>query len=229
MFSITLKRSAATLGVVAGLLAAAAPANAQFWQGMSLRSQAPINVEPQMSLTGWPDSPINDSHSASAQIGPGMVGAKSPTDPASGFTPPIGTDKGSLIILAGTADDQMSLTEHEGAAFRGEVTGLEPNALGTQVGSEGVKAPKPPASSERPTESISFNYLKAAGTETGNPERSGSALASSRAGAFAIELEGKIVKAPASPTSLVFTSVSNVAVATAVVGGLVPGGAIVSA
>ena len=37
------------------------------------------------------------------------------------------------------------------------------------------------------------------------------------------------VKAPASPTSVVFTSVSNVAVATAVVGGIVPGGAIVSA
>ena len=44
MFSITLKRSAATLGVVAGLLAAAAPANAQFWEGMSLKSQAPISA-----------------------------------------------------------------------------------------------------------------------------------------------------------------------------------------
>ena len=134
MFSI--KRSAATLGVVAGLLAAAAP--------------------------------------ASAQIMPGMVGVKAPTDPAGGFIAPIGSDKGSL---------------------------------------------------------------KAAGTETGNPERSGPALASSRAGAFALELEGKIVgakapvpasclvdfasgvcyfhtlKAPASPTSMVFTSVSNVTTA----------------
>jgi hypothetical protein len=42
---------------------------------------------------------------------------------------------------------------------------------GTQVGSEGVKAPKPRASREEPTESISFNHLRAAGTETGNPER----------------------------------------------------------
>jgi hypothetical protein len=33
MFSITLKRSAATLGVVAGLLAAAAPASAQILDG----------------------------------------------------------------------------------------------------------------------------------------------------------------------------------------------------
>jgi hypothetical protein len=33
MFSITLKRSAATLGVVAGLLAAAAPASAQILEG----------------------------------------------------------------------------------------------------------------------------------------------------------------------------------------------------
>lgn len=173
MPSSTLKRSAATLGVLAGLLAAAGPASAQFWEGESLRSQAPINVEPhtpqitngnaddQMSLTG-PEA------TASAQIMPGMVGVKSPTDPASGYTPPIGTDRGS-----------------------------------------------------------------------------------SRAGAFALELEGKIVgtkapvpasclvdfasgvcyfhtvKAPARPTSMVFTSVSNVT--TAVVGGVVPGGAIISA
>ena len=41
MFSTTLKRSAATLGVLAGVLTAAAPAGAQFWQGQSLRSQAP--------------------------------------------------------------------------------------------------------------------------------------------------------------------------------------------
>ena len=70
MPSSTLKRSAATLGVLAGLLAAAAPANAQFWQGESLRSQVPINVEPhtpqmtngnaddQMSLTG-PEAPAS--------------------------------------------------------------------------------------------------------------------------------------------------------------------------
>jgi hypothetical protein len=70
MFTITLKRSAATLGVVAGLLAAAAPAGAQILDG-------PIM---------W------------------------------------GTPRANL------------------------------NALGTQVGSEGLKAPK------------------AAGTETGNPE-----------------------------------------------------------
>jgi hypothetical protein len=38
----------------------------------------------------------------------------------------------------------FGLTEHEGAAFRGEMTGLEPNALGTQIGSEGVKASTTP-------------------------------------------------------------------------------------
>jgi hypothetical protein len=42
MLSSTLKRSTATVSiVVAGLLAAAGPANAQFWEGKSLTSQAP--------------------------------------------------------------------------------------------------------------------------------------------------------------------------------------------
>ena len=59
MLSITLRRSAATLGVVlAGLLAAAAPAGAQFWEGTSLRSQA--------------------AGPASAQVLPGMMGVKAP-------------------------------------------------------------------------------------------------------------------------------------------------------
>ena len=95
-----------------------------------------------------------------------------------------------------------------------DVEAIDFNALGTQVGSEGVKAPKPPASSEKPTESISFNYLKAAGTETGNPERKGSFNAS---GGW-------------DPThALNSQGIALHAVATAVVGGVVPGGAIVSA
>ena len=139
MLSITLKRSAATLGVVAGLLAAAGPANASAGTAIGVGDDAlSVKAEP---------APGTQSRSA-LHLEDISMGVKSPTDPASGFIAPIGSDKGSL---------------------------------------------------------------KAAGTETGNPERSGPALARSRAGAFALELEGKIVKAPASPTSVVFTSVSNVA------------------
>jgi hypothetical protein len=104
MPSITLKRSAATLGVVAGLLVAAAPASAQILDGPLM----------------W-ETPRTNS-----------------------------LDIKAVVVLIGANDYGFA---------------------GTQVGSEGVKAPKPPASSEEPTESISFNYLKAAGTETGNPER----------------------------------------------------------
>jgi hypothetical protein len=101
MFSITLKRSAAAIGVAAGLLAAAGPASAMDYMG----------------------SPVV------------TYSVKAPT------TPPA---NGFIIDFSHTD----------------------------------VKAPKPPASSEEPTESISFNYLKTAGTETGNPERKGSVNAS---------------------------------------------------
>jgi hypothetical protein len=119
MFSITLKRAAATLGVVAGLLAAAAPASAQ-------------------SL-------------------PGMIGLK-----------------------AGS--------------------------------SEGVKAPVPATCLVDFASGVC--YFKAAGTETGNPERKRSLNAS---GGW-------------DPTHELSTQgIAPHAVATAVVGGVVPGGAIVSA
>ena len=118
MFSIALKRSAATLGVVAALLAAAAPASAQILDGPILRNAPRAN-------NTW---------------GP--------------------------IVYVGTSGGGLTLARN-----LNDIEAIDLNALGTQVGSEGVKAPKPPASSERPTESISFNHLKAAGTETGNPER----------------------------------------------------------
>jgi hypothetical protein len=135
MFSI--KRSAASLGIVAGLLAAAAP--------------------------------------ASAQVLPGMVGVKSPTDPASGYTPPIGTDKGSLAAAEQGVWGPIVYVGHAGVGARGVdvsadhleyyivTNNNDPDAMatafdaksakeglyfktasptdGTQVGSEGVKAP----------------------------------------------------------------------------------------
>ena len=138
MFSITLKRSAAAIGVAAGLLATAGPASA---------------------MDDYMGSPVV------------TYSMKAPTTP---------TANGFIIDFAHTD----------------------------------VKAPKPPASSEEPTESTSFNYRKAAGTETGNPERKGSVNAS---GGW-------------DPThALNSQGIALHAVATAVVGGLVPGGAIVSA
>ena len=217
MFSITLKRSAATLSiVVAGLLAAAGPANAQFWEGMSLMSQAPrtnsVSGQEMMNALRSANAPANAvTASISAQSGLERIAAPDWD----------GSNKQSAYFLELSFDAKSA---KEGLYFKAP----GPTA-GTQVGSEGVKSPTDPASGYTPPIGTDKGSLKAAGTETGNPEHSGPALASSRAGAFALELEGKIVKAPASPTSLVFTSVSNVAVATAVVGGLVPGGAIVSA
>ena len=88
MPSTTLKRTAAALGVLAGLLAAAAPAGAQILDGPVL----------------W-DTPRANT----------------------------GLEIKAVVVLIGANDYGFA---------------------GTQVGSEGVKAPKPPA-----------------GTETGNPER----------------------------------------------------------
>jgi hypothetical protein len=109
MFSTTIKRSVATLGVVAGLLVIAGP--------------------------------------ASAQVMPGMIGVKAPSK----ATDPTGTGVSLTLDVAGSEVFELNrfgLTEHEGAAFRGELVGLEPSALGTQVGSEGVKdqAPGPESS-----------------------------------------------------------------------------------
>ena len=113
MLSTTINRSVAALGVVAGLLAAAVPASAQL----------------------------------------------PPT--TNGYTPPVGSNKGNLATdPSSEVDNQMkgiSAKELADAAkapassnqvftsvsnvFKGEVIGLEPNALGTQVGSEGMMAP----------------------------------------------------------------------------------------
>ena len=91
MFSVTLKRSAATLGVVAGLFTAAAPASAQILDGPIL----------------W------DTPRAGNLWGPIVY---------------VGTDGGALALVRSFND-------------------VEAN------------------------ESISFDHLRAAGTETGNPER----------------------------------------------------------
>jgi len=88
MFSTTIKRSVATLGVLAGLLAVAGPASA----------------------SGGGDGLPYES-----------------------------------ISLNASRTSILQDTLVSGYNFKGKVIGLEPNALGTQVGSEGVKAPSRPA------------------------------------------------------------------------------------
>ncbi len=102
MLSTTLSRSAATLGVVAGLLAAAVPASAQILDGPVLAKAGPQIPKPSVVVID-----LND--------------------------PFFRLASNDTLYARGTLQT-VSFT------FKGEVIGLEPNALGTQVGSEGVKA-----------------------------------------------------------------------------------------
>jgi hypothetical protein len=110
MFS-TLKRAAATLGVVTGLLAAAGPASAQILDGPVLAKAGP---QPSVVID------LND---------PFFRLASNDTLYA----------RGTQVGSEGVTDNGVPL-ETVSFTFKGEVIGLEPNALGTQVGSEGVKA-----------------------------------------------------------------------------------------
>ena len=110
MFS-TLKRAAATLGVVTGLLAAAGPASAQILDGPVLAKAGP---QPSVVID------LND---------PFFRLASNDTLYA----------RGTQVGSEGVTDNGVPL-ETVSFTFKGEVIGLEPNALGTQVGSQGVKA-----------------------------------------------------------------------------------------
>jgi len=106
----TLKRAAATLGVVTGLLAAAGPASAQILDGPVL-----AKAGPQPSVVIDLNDPFFRLASNDTLYGGTQVGSEGVTD-------------------NGVPLETVSFT------FKGEVIGLEPNALGTQVGSQGVKA-----------------------------------------------------------------------------------------
>ena len=56
MFSTTIKRSVATLGVVAGLLAAAVPASAQIAPG-TMGVKAPTRADDQVKVSGYTYNP----------------------------------------------------------------------------------------------------------------------------------------------------------------------------
>jgi hypothetical protein len=128
MFSITLKRSAATLGVVvAGLLAAAGPASAQILEGPVLAKAGP-QPEAGGYLATDPSSEVDN------QIRLSVGGAK-----AAGFV---------KASASPTAEAQLH--------FKGEMVGLEPtveapaNAMSAGISgqemSEAVKAPASPTS-----------------------------------------------------------------------------------
>jgi len=103
MFSTTLKRSVATLGVVAGLLAAAAPA----YSAVGVRE--------------------NGSQGA----------VKAPTKAE--------VDNQVMIIDGNNLDRVFQIRGDaiKGAAFRGEVTGLEPHSGGARRGADGMTVDAP--------------------------------------------------------------------------------------
>ena len=128
MVSITLKRAAATLGVVAGLLAAAAPASAQSLPGM-------------IGLKAGSSEGVNAPVPASCLVdfAPGVCyfhTVKAPASPTSEVF---------------TSVSNVAPRRHQGGIVPGgaiisalnDVEAIDLNALGTQVGSEGVKGHRP--------------------------------------------------------------------------------------
>jgi hypothetical protein len=153
MFTSTLKRTAATLGVLAGLLAAAGPASAQLpadaggvtapHTGPKAPASAKTMAEDSWTAANAPGAwtwheaartgvvtNTNDPDTMS------LAGISSKVEPVE----LVGAEaRGTQVGSEGVKDNGMPL-ETVSFTFKGEVIGLEPNALGTQVGSEGVKA-----------------------------------------------------------------------------------------
>ena len=126
MFSVTLKNAAATLGVVAGLLAAAAPASAQLPPSASgLKAGSSEGVK----------APVPAS--CLVDFAPGVCYSHTVKAPAS-LMSEVYTSASNVARLQGGI---VSRGATIGAL--NDVEAIDFNALGTQVGSEGVKAPKP--------------------------------------------------------------------------------------
>ena len=131
MFSTTIKRSVATLGVVAGLLAAAGPASAQILDGPVLAKAGP-QVGSECVKAPVPASLVD--------YGPGVCyfhTGKAATN--------AGTQVGSEGVKTPIDDMDLSIGGPN-ASTSGRPQGviwdlLEQANAGTQVGSEGVKAP----------------------------------------------------------------------------------------
>ena len=135
MFSTNLKRSVATLGVVAGLLAAAGPASAQVMPG-TMGVKAPTKVNAPFTL----DVATSEVFELNTFGGDDTL--------------KVETEVTDYLADAGTGDDKLLIGKdsthfHDGSsntvmfAETGRSDAKTPSliAKGTQVGSEGVKAP----------------------------------------------------------------------------------------
>lgn len=138
MFSSTLKRSAATLGVVAGLLAAAVPASA-----MPIYVQYPMEVVSRPDQTAPRDTPVrSDFNALGTQIGALGIVKWFDSEKGSGFIVP---DYGPDVELHSSALKTAGLTRVDAGqrvAFKVTQGPRGPQAedvrlAGTQIGSEG--------------------------------------------------------------------------------------------
>jgi hypothetical protein len=122
MFSSTLKRSVATLGVMTGLLAAAGPASAQFLPtGTGVKApanamSADISGKEMADAVKAPASPTSEVFTSVSNVAPldlmnNWVKAR--------------TDAGTQVGSEGVKDNGVPL-ETVSVTFKGEVTGLEP-------------------------------------------------------------------------------------------------------
>jgi len=133
MFSTTLKQSVATLGVVAGLLAAAGPASAQILDGPVLAKAGPqpeaggyLATDPSSEVDNQIRLPDLMNNWVKAPAKTWTDGNNQPWDGGSyrqGAT--LGTQVGSEGVKDDVPLETVSFTI-KGAAFRGEVIGLEP-------------------------------------------------------------------------------------------------------
>ena len=122
MLSTTIKQSVATLSVVAGLLAAAGPASAQILDGPVLAKAEPQMKPPAKTWTEGNNQPADLGYRQGATLG---------------------TQVGSEGVKDDVPLETVSFTI-KGAAFRGEVIGLEPtvkapaNAMSTGISGQGM-------------------------------------------------------------------------------------------
>jgi hypothetical protein len=144
MLSITLKRSAATLGVVvAGLLAAAGPASAQIAPGtIGVKAPGPsANVPAQISIGTAEVFELNTfGGNDTLRANSGEVAVESVTHLSEqGWgTTYLNAEPRTPLVSNGTADDVMYGTQIGSEGVKAP-TNAGTQAAGTQIGSEGAK------------------------------------------------------------------------------------------
>lgn len=195
MFSTTLKQSVATLGVVAGLLAAAGPASAQILDGPVLAKAGP-QPEAGGYLATDPSSEVDNQIRLSIGGAEAAGFVKAPANATSVSNEAVDLMNNWVKATAKTWTDGKN-QPWDGGSYRQGAT------LGTQVGSEGVK-------DDVPLQTVSFTIKGAAFRgEVIGLEPTVKAPANAMSTGLSGQEMSDAVKAPASPTPEVFTSVSN--------------------